>query len=293
VTADGSTIATIPWDIVSNVWSTSADASAAPEQWTSGMRVDGSLGMSVPADTRLVFASADGIDVGIWSVDAPGGRLRQLTREYAEVPATPDDGRFIAYQAIHEGRFRIWRMQPDGSDPRVLSRGEDDIAPLVSPDGKWIFYSATGTPSGLMRMPAEGGDPVRLTEQPFLSVDDISHDGTELLARVVNPTSDKSSAATHLVLDAQSGATRAELIVPGGYGTRARFGRQPGLITYQSEKDGVDNLWEQPAAGGTPRQLTHFTSGRIYNFAYAAGRKRLFIARGQRTGDVVLIRNFR
>ena len=25
--------------------------------------------------------------------------------------SSPDDGRFIAYQAIHEGRFRIWRME--------------------------------------------------------------------------------------------------------------------------------------------------------------------------------------
>ena len=52
-------------------------------------------------------------------------------------------------------------------------------------------------------------------------------------------------------------------------------------------------LWEQPVAGGPPRQLTKFTSGRIFNFAYTPDRKRLFLARGTRTGDVVLIRDFR
>ena len=33
-------------------------------------------------------------------------------------------------------------------------------------------------------------------------------------------------------------------------------------------------------------------SGRIFNFAYSVDRKRLILARGQRTGDVVLLRDF-
>ena len=43
-----------------------------------------------------------------------------------------------------------------------LSRGEDDIAPTVSPDGKWIYYEAAEPKPALMRLPAEGGDAVRI-----------------------------------------------------------------------------------------------------------------------------------
>jgi hypothetical protein len=57
-------------------------------------------------------------------------------------------------------------------------------------------------------------------------------------------------------------------------------------------KDGVYNLWEQPVTGGPPRQLTKFTTGHIFNFAYSPDGTRLFLARGTRTGDVVLIRDF-
>jgi hypothetical protein len=54
----------------------------------------------------------------------------------------------------------------------------------------------------------------------------------------------------------------------------------------------VSNVWEQPIADGAARQVTSFTSGRIFNFRYDPARTRLFLARGTRTGDVVLIRDF-
>ena len=284
VTADGSTIATVPWDIVSNLFSTTPDAGAPLEQWTSGVRIDGASGMAPSADGRLVFSSADGIDVGIFSIDAPGARPRRLTRDYAEVPSSPSDGRFVAYQAIHEGRFRIWRVQRDGSDARVLSRGEDDIAPTVSPDGKWIYYEAAEPKPGLMRLPSDGGDAVRVSERA-VSVSDISADGRELLVVFKDAFGARSA-----VMDAETGAIKTELDLPGG---RPRWSHLPGVVTYIVREDGVDNIWERPVAGGTAKPLTKFTAGRIYNVEYAPGGKRLFVAKGQRTGDVVLIRNFR
>jgi len=284
VTADGSTIATIPWDIVSNLYSTTPDASAPLEQWTSGVRIDGASGMAPSADGRMVFSSADGIDVGIFSIDAPGARPRRLTRDYAEVPSSPADGRFVAYQAIHEGRFRIWRVQRDGSDARVLSRGEDDVAPTVSPDGKWIYYEAAEPKPALMRLPSEGGDAVRVSERA-VSVSDISADGRELLVVFKDAFGARSA-----VMDAETGAIKTELDLPGG---RPRWSHRPGVVTYIERKDGVDNVWERPIAGGPAKQLTKFTTGRIYSLEYAPGGKRLFLAKGQRTGDMVLIRNFR
>jgi hypothetical protein len=53
------------------------------------------------------------------------------------------------------------------------------------------------------------------------------------------------------------------------------------------------NVWERPLAVGAARRLTNFSSGRIMNLAYSPDRKRLFLSRGYRTGDVWLLRNFR
>jgi len=54
----------------------------------------------------------------------------------------------------------------------------------------------------------------------------------------------------------------------------------------------VDNVWEQPLAGGLPKQVTHFTSDRIFYFDWSRDG-RLALSRGTDQTDAVLIKNFR
>ena len=64
-------------------------------------------------------------------------------------------------------------------------------------------------------------------------------------------------------------------------------------VEYLRTQKGASNVWEQPLAGGVPRQVTNFTSGLIFDFAWTRDGKNLLVARGERTSDVVLISNFR
>jgi Tol biopolymer transport system component len=64
------------------------------------------------------------------------------------------------------------------------------------------------------------------------------------------------------------------------------------LVYIRNEK-GFFNLWLQPLDGGSPRPLTNFSVGDIYNYAYSVDGTRLFVARGQQISDAILIRNFR
>ena len=92
------------------------------------------------------------------------------------------------------------------------------------------------------------------------------------------------------IADAETGAVLTRLAFGGD---DLKFGRSDQVIAYlKRDEKGVENLWERPLSGGNPRPLTKFTSGRIFNFAYSPDRKRLFLARGTRTGDVTLIRGF-
>jgi hypothetical protein len=63
-------------------------------------------------------------------------------------------------------------------------------------------------------------------------------------------------------------------------------------LTYRDNKAGVDNVWTQPLERGPPKQLTNFTSEKIFSFAWS-GDGQLAISRGVETGDVVLITDFR
>ena len=142
VTADGSTIATVPGD--HRQQPLQHERRCAPRRSNSGRRACGwTAGPAIApsADGPRVFTSADGIDVHLERRCA-GRAAAPADPQTRRSPVTPADGRFVVFQAIHEGRFRIWRMQPDGTDARVLSRGEDDVSPMVSPDGKWIYYEA-------------------------------------------------------------------------------------------------------------------------------------------------------
>jgi hypothetical protein len=55
----------------------------------------------------------------------------------------------------------------------------------------------------------------------------------------------------------------------------------------------VDNLWFQSFAGGTPRQLTHFTSDHIYAYSFSRDAKNVAFTRGNSKQDAVMLSNFR
>jgi Tol biopolymer transport system component len=63
-------------------------------------------------------------------------------------------------------------------------------------------------------------------------------------------------------------------------------------IDYIDARDGVANIWRQPLDGGQPHQISDFTSGLIFNFAWSTNGKDLAVARGSTTSDVVRIRHF-
>jgi len=53
---------------------------------------------------------------------------------------TPRRG-FIVFSSHRGGRWRIWRMNPDGTQCRALTdTSHEAVMPTVSPDGKWIAY---------------------------------------------------------------------------------------------------------------------------------------------------------
>jgi len=65
-----------------------------------------------------------------------------------------------------------------------------------------------------------------------------------------------------------------------------------GIAYIRYDKAG-SNLWIQPLDGTPLRQMTDFTSGFIYNFAFSADGTRIFLGRGYPIQDVFLIKNFR
>ena len=86
-------------------------------------------------------------------------------------PLLAEEARILRYPSIHEEFVAfvhagdIWRAPVDGGTARRLTshRGVE-LTPRISPDGKWVAYSAeySGTRQVYV-IPAEGGAPKQLT----------------------------------------------------------------------------------------------------------------------------------
>jgi Tol biopolymer transport system component len=211
-------------------------------------------------------------------------RRARRPQDVAGDVSIPADGRFVVFGAIADRRLDIKRVQPDGTGSVVLVGGSVSMGGRVSPDGRWLYFAS---PDGLKRMPTDGGPAIDVSKAIEYAID-ISPDGRRLLvARTPESSSDGSTA----IVDAESGQVLTPIDFAHGF---IGWGRSPDVLAYLLRDDnGVENLWEWPIAGGKPRQLTKFTSGRTSSFAYSPDRKRLFLARGTRTGDVTLIRGFK
>jgi Tol biopolymer transport system component len=80
--------------------------------------------------------------------------------------------------------------------------------------------------------------------------------------------------------------------VPGG--TRhIQWSPAGDALRYLATQNGATNIWEQALAGGKPKQLTRFNSGRIFDFNWPSDHQRLLLIRGDVTSDAVLLSNLR
>jgi hypothetical protein len=75
--------------------------------------------------------------------------------------------------------------------------------------------------------------------------------------------------------------------------TQIGWTRESDGVVWPRFENGAGNLWVHPVAGGDPRRMTSFTSGRLFSFAWSADYRRLAAARGSIQTDVVLIQDAR
>jgi eukaryotic-like serine/threonine-protein kinase len=121
---------------------------------------------------RLAFASAraGGEILDIWIAEADGSNPQQLTHGPGVGQGSPSwspDGRRIAFDSRGGDSLHthLWMIDADGGAPRRLTtQAGDQVVPMWSHDGRWIYYSWQQTDSrDIWRMPADGGAPERLT----------------------------------------------------------------------------------------------------------------------------------
>jgi hypothetical protein len=109
---------------------------------------------------------------GIAVVDPAGGPVRLVAR--GKEPAFAPSGDWIVYSAQQRGRWRLWRMRPDGSGKLPLGEGTlDEHDPSVSSDGRFVVFVGQEKDSVRERLFVRGFD--GRGDVPLIDRDEGSH----------------------------------------------------------------------------------------------------------------------
>jgi eukaryotic-like serine/threonine-protein kinase len=281
-TPDARTVATLQSKTVSNLWSVSAKYPSKERQITSGELP--MMGVLTTSDGTLVVHGGDG---KLWSLDAGGNRRSELAEGAAWPVAC---GPYIIFISDRDGVNKVVRINRDGSGAKILASG-GMWGPACTPDAKFVFYAANALPRWkIRRVSIDGSDPVDITENPGESIPGsvaISPDGT-LLAF---PFDEYTPPATRLAIAPITGGPPLKTIKIPAEINGLRWAQNGKGLQYLLTRSNATNLWEQPIAGGAPKQITTFSSGQIFDFNWTADGKQLLITRGETTSDVVLLSN--
>jgi eukaryotic-like serine/threonine-protein kinase len=191
-----------------------------------------------------------------------------------------DDGT-IVFRAVGEGDG-LWKVGRDGQHPVELAKGSISY-PMISNDAKQVVYDArAGEVQTLWYLPAAGGTPTQMLRLGIESFSDISPDGRSII--IVDD-------GKWTVCDLPACTVRKSIApLAGG---RPRWMPDGKAFSYY---DGKSNtiLWQQPIDGSAPRQLTQRTSdGIIGSYAWSRDGKRLAVSRATPSSDIVLFKGLK
>jgi len=285
---DGSSLVAIENNRSSDLWLLPNGDSAKARQITSG----GSPVSLVSFLGKDHFAySTEGGEVYSIATDGSNPTLVAGSERHILFSLGCGDGKHIVYQAAENEQINIWRIDANGSNPVQIAATRFTAFPHCSPDGQWVTY-IRDDPHGLYLVPSSGGIQPKLLPIPssggLVGFSTLSPDSKLILYHWQNPDNMGSRAKMN-VASVQGGPVMYSFEFPTG-GGEAVWSPDGRAIDYSITRGGVSDIWRQPLSGGAPKQLTHFPSGKIYNFAWSTDGKFLAAARGSVTADIVLLK---
>jgi serine/threonine protein kinase/Tol biopolymer transport system component/DNA-binding winged helix-turn-helix (wHTH) protein len=287
VSGDGKTLVAMQRQLLVNLQLTTPGKEAEARTLSVGNQAwDGWHGLAPATDGRIIYTSFHNERWNIWSMGADGSNPQRLTdtdlSTDIEWPSVSPQGGFIAF----EGRDGMWRMDMDGGNKKQLTRGHLDTVSSISPDGRWvIFMRVEGGKLYLVKVPSGGGPESVLTDKNDKVVWPVISPDGKWIACLYNfqfailPIAGGKPAK---VFNEPPNSRTPSIWTPDGRYISFLHGD---LVTL------VDDVWEQPVAGGPAKPVTHFNSDTISEFAWLPDG-RLLVSRGSNPSDAVLIRNF-
>lgn len=195
-----------------------------------------------------------------------------------------DDARMLRYPDINGNKIvfvyagDIWSVNANGGDAKRLTSHEGlELFPKISPDGKWVAFSAEYSGSRqIWVMPAEGGSARQLTYYNSYGVMpprggydnvvlDWTPDSKQIMIRA-NRTPFGERNGKYFLVSLDGGLEKPLPIINGGFAALSSDGQQVCFTpvdrefrTWKRYKGGrATELWTYNLKDNTSEQITHF-----------------------------------
>jgi eukaryotic-like serine/threonine-protein kinase len=286
IAADGHSLVTTQSQFQFEVSLASAQSPDAlrPVQLSSHLRI---WRWSWMPDGRLVFPQGGEIRI----LNPRGGESVILSdkKHLSDQVAVCANGRYIVYRQLGKAAKtaeNLWRMDSNGTNPTQLTFGHNETDPKCSTDEKWVYYVDAADKFLPKRVPIDGGTPETVLDSA-LGGTDLSPDGKVLVTLEVREFDHR--LALKFVSTENKKSWYHDVDQRASW--PLRFTADGKAVVYTVREKGIDNLWLQPLDSSPYRQLTHFTSEKISQFAFSRDGSQLAIERGHTESDAVLLRD--
>ena len=284
---DGSAFVAVGLDAVYSLWR--LPLSGREPQRIASERYDGLLGVAPLADGRLVVSTGERGNSQLALLDRTGASRQTLTQEGTNLwPAVSPDQKTIVFVSNRDRQTGVWRMNVDGSEPRLLAHLPRPSWLSVTPDGQYVVCASLGDAEpATWRVPIVGGQPTLIA--PGIDRPAVSPDG-RLLAGINVASTAGQLALVIMPLDGSGPARVLGTIAPA---------TANGLVEWTAKGDGIlystverANVWLQPVSGGPPVKVTDLTDLGIVRGKRTPEGDGLIVARGVAQTDAYLVSNF-
>lgn len=133
-----------------------------------------------PNGKKILFNALNPSQSDLYTVEVSTGVIKRLTdTKENEVEARwSQDGRWIFYSSDKKGRFELYKMAADGGGRPVQITRQGGLNPVISPDGRFLYYARNGdSPTSLCRVPIEGGAEEKLLDGLTYSLNFVVSEG--------------------------------------------------------------------------------------------------------------------